>query len=207
MAVFATKDEIDQVFKAWLSEYISHHNLTQLQAAQIMNTTPATIHNILTGKKNASSSMMKKMAAGAGTTIQDVLNKSGNSLSSVPVSNDRNLAAIGNRPALKVIDTQAANDIQELSPKAQKMLADAPPITYLDGALLVDVVMALEEFLIERKKVLHPRLKAEIIGQMYQMVKEEEAKGSEARAGLRIIAPLLSKALDSATDEPHKKAI
>lgn len=102
---------------------------------------------------------------------------------------------------------QAIKSGQEpnLTPAAQKLIAEAPPATRLDGDLMIDVITTLEEFLAEQKKKLPPRAKAEIIVQLYELMKEEEEKGTPPMARFKLVAPLLSRALTLAVDEPLPK--
>ncbi|MDR0881917.1 MAG: hypothetical protein LBP55_05185 [Candidatus Adiutrix sp.] len=73
MAILATKSEIDQAFRDWLRAYMREHDLNQPRAAVFWEVAQATIHNLLSGKKKASESMMDKMAARAGTTVGEAL--------------------------------------------------------------------------------------------------------------------------------------
>lgn len=85
--------------------------------------------------------------------------------------------------------------------RGQKEIAtQAPPIVHLDRDLMTDVITTLEEFLTEQKKRLDPEAKAEIIIQLYELMKEEEAKASPPAARFKQVAPVLSKALSMAKD-------
>lgn len=92
-----------------------------------------------------------------------------------------------------------------LSAATEQTIAEALPAAHLDGPLLIDVIVILEEFLSEQKKRLPPRAKAEIIVQLYELMKEKEEEGSQGLSKLKLLTPILSRALSLAVDEPLQK--
>jgi plasmid maintenance system antidote protein VapI len=65
-----TKDDLDRAFSHWLAAWLQTEGLTQFQAALRFGVTPSTVHNLLKGKKRASSTMMSRLLAGAGLAHQ-----------------------------------------------------------------------------------------------------------------------------------------
>lgn len=54
----------------------------------------------------------------------------------------------------------------------------AEPLTELDQAILTDAIAALEEALAAKGRVIEPGKKAEIITEIYQLISEDEQKGT-----------------------------
>jgi transcriptional regulator with XRE-family HTH domain len=61
-----------------------------------------------------------------------------------------------------------------------------PPAAY-DGALMRDVIVALEELLGEEGRILSPAKKAELIDLVYQLETAERAQGRAGLSGAKII--------------------
>lgn len=101
------------------------------------------------------------------------------------------------RPMIPVLACKIQNEDSSLA----RIMAEAPPAVHLDSELMIDVVTTLEEFLGEQKKRLHPRAKAEIIVQLYELMKEREIGSMPPIARFKLVTPLLSKALSLAEED------
>ena len=181
-------ENINAIFLETLRYFVNKCK-SQRQFALKVGITPQYLNKIMLEKNYGSDEIRRKIAASLGypnDKYEDFLN-----IGRKILAGQKPMSDFGSLP--------------ELSEKARQAIAEASPVIHLDGDLMIDVVTALEEFLNERKKKLNPRAKAEIIVQMYEMMKEEEAKGTGTMVKFKLITPLFNKALKMAEDDRLKK--
>ena len=77
------------------------------------------------------------------------------------------------------------------SPLGQSLPPNTP---HIDTSLVADVIEVLEEFLKEEGKSLPPKAKAEVIGQLYELMLEKEEETTKPVRMLRLIKNAMAKA-------------
>ena len=68
-----TKNDIDHAFRTWLVQYLTRNDISQFRAAVLLGVAQSTVHNIVSGKKNASDTTMRKMLDRAGVNYQQAI--------------------------------------------------------------------------------------------------------------------------------------
>ena len=172
------KDIKRDYFQAALDKCILRTGITQTELAEKTKISQGRISEIISGKYKAGLRVQTKVAKALGYELIDFLD------------NGRS-----------ILENNGKVDSSEQKSSIKEILKNAPSAEHLDGDLMIDVVTTLEEFLIEQKKRLQPRAKAEIIVQLYEIMKENEEEANKPVVKFKLVTPLLSKALSLAVND------